>query len=177
MTGVSPGTARGLLELPGDMPDRRSLLVLALCLAVCARETTAPADAPTEPVANLAVTPAAADADPGGAGEVDLEVVSLRFVARLDTELDLDDGQALALREIFADYATQLQPHIAYIRSRPSTVAKLQAARERRPEIRQLRAANDAAIAPVLTPDQFARYVQLRDEFREQLRERFLEGV
>ncbi|MBK6919624.1 MAG: hypothetical protein IPH07_19675 [Deltaproteobacteria bacterium] len=161
------------------MPDRRYLLVLALSLVACARETTAPADAPSEPAANLAVTPAAADADPnpGGAGEVDLEVVSLRFVARLDTELDLDDSQATALREIFTDYTAQLQPHIAYIRSKPSTVAKLQAARERRPEIRQLRAANDAAIAPVLTPDQFARYVQLRDEFREQLRERFLEGV
>lgn len=159
------------------MSERRHLFVLALALVACARETTAPAEAPTQP-ASAAVTPGAGGADgPAPASELDLEVLSLRFVARLDTELELDDGQATALREIFTDYAAKLQPHVAYIRSKTSTMAKLAAARERRPEIRELRAANDAAIAPVLTPDQFARYVQLRDEFREQLRERFLEGV
>ncbi len=42
--------------------------------------------------------------------------------------------------------------------------------------MQRLRKQTDAAIQPVLTAEQYARYVELREELREALRERFLEG-
>lgn len=95
-----------------------------------------------------------------------------RIVERLDAELDLRDDQAARLREILSAQAAELRPHVAYIRDQPDRRARIAALRERRGEIQRIRAETDAQIQPVLTAQQYTRYLELRAELRRELRER-----
>jgi hypothetical protein len=161
------------------MLDRTMMTLPWLLLAACAGNPSTPGDAPAVATATTVVNlPDAAStaAAPAPASDAGLTRLTERFVDRLDTALALDDGQTAQLRGIFAAYARDLQPHVAYVRSQPTRFAKFEAARAIRPEVTRLREQTDAAIQPVLTAEQYARYVELRDELREALRERFLDG-
>ncbi len=163
----------------GAMLDRTMMTLPWLLLAACAGNPSTPGDAPAVATATTVVNlPDAAStaAAPAPASDAGLTRLTERFVDRLDTALALDDGQTAQLRGIFAAYARDLQPHVAYVRSQPTRFAKFEAARAIRPEVTRLREQTDAAIQPVLTAEQYARYVELRDELREALRERFLDG-
>jgi hypothetical protein len=166
------------LLLTCSMLDRTTMLPWLL-LAACAGNPSTPGDAPAVATATTVVNlPGAAStvAAPAPASDTGLAQLTERFVDRLDTALALDDAQTTQLRGIFATYARDLQPHVAYVRSQPTRFAKFEAARAIRPEVQRLREQTDAAIQPVLTADQYARYVELRDELREALRERFIDG-
>lgn len=80
----------------------------------------------------------------------------------MDQKLNLDDTQESAVATINLKFAFRVDEVFAADESK----------KEKAKKMKKINDAKEAELKPVLTPEQFAKYVELKDEFVEKIKER-----
>lgn len=80
----------------------------------------------------------------------------------MDQKLNLDDTQESAVADINLKFAKRVDEVFAADESK----------KEKAKKMKKINDEKEAALEPVLTPEQFAKYVELKDEFVEKIKER-----
>ena len=80
----------------------------------------------------------------------------------MDQKLNLDDAQESAVADINLKFAKCVDEVFAADESK----------KEKAKKMKKINDEKEAALQPLLTPEQFAKYVELKDEFVEKIKER-----
>ena len=135
-------------------------LILSLLLLTTAGCASSNEDAASEPPA------AAPSNDSDRAARVE------RFVVALDARTPLSGPQKTTVHTVMTEHLEQLEPHLRAISSQSSRRDKAREARKRKPQIDAIRAATESKMKAALDSEQFAAYVALREELRQEFRAR-----
>lgn len=95
-----------------------------------------------------------------------------RFVEALDARAPLSEAQQETVHRIMTEHLDQLEPHLKAITAAPSRRDRVRVARERKPQIDAIRAATESQMKAALDAPQFAAYLELREELRQEFRNR-----
>ncbi len=147
------------------------LLLTGACASAPTASTTPEPSIATAPSDGApAETAPSAELAPKTELDADVGAVLTDFMVELRTELPLSERQLEPVQRILEHHAARMQPHLQAIMGQTSRMAKMRAAQERRPQLQKIRDTTDQQMRDLLDEQQYARYLALRESFREELR-------